>query len=147
MTGEEKECPRDEAPGTMIDLSFKLDPSEPRRGRPVREAARDLPLGRLPRITKLMALAIKFEGLIREGHIRDYAELARLGAVTRPRITQIMNLLHLAPDIQEEILGLPRTVRGKDRASERVVRPITGEVHWGRQREMWAGIRGDAGLA
>ena len=61
----------------------------------------------IPRIARLMALAIRFEGLLREETIRDYAELARLGRVTRARMTQIMKLLDLAPDIQEQILFLP----------------------------------------
>lgn len=56
---------------------------------------------RSPRLARLMALAIKFDGLVRQGVVRDYADLARLGYVSRARITQIMNLLHLAPDIQE----------------------------------------------
>ena len=60
---------------------------------------------RIPRLARLLALAIRLEGLIREEATRDYAELARLGRVTRARMTQIMNLLHLAPDIQEAILG------------------------------------------
>lgn len=46
-----------------------------------------------------MALAIRFEGLVREETVRDYAELARRGHVTRGRMTQIMKLLDLAPDI------------------------------------------------
>jgi hypothetical protein len=61
---------------------------------------------RIPRIARLMALAIKFQDMINRGEVRDYADLARLGYVTRARITQIMNLLLLAPDIQEEIMGL-----------------------------------------
>ena len=60
----------------------------------------------IPRIARLMALAIRFDGLVREETIRDYAELARLGRVTRARMTQIMKLLDLAPDIQEQILFL-----------------------------------------
>ena len=44
------------------------------------------PCGRLPRITRLMALAIHFDGLIRSGAVANYAELARLGNVTRARI-------------------------------------------------------------
>ena len=63
--------------------------------------------GPIPRIARLMALAIRFEGLLREGTIRDHAELARLGRVTRARMAQIMRLLNLAPDIQEQILFLP----------------------------------------
>ena len=61
----------------------------------------------IPRIARLMALAIRFEGLLRDGTIRDYAELARLGRVTRARMTQIMKLFDLAPDIQEQLLFLP----------------------------------------
>ena len=52
---------------------------------------------RMPRITRLMALAIKFQTMVERGEVRDYADLARLGYVTRARITQIMNLLNLAP--------------------------------------------------
>jgi hypothetical protein len=60
----------------------------------------------IPRIARLMALAIRFDGLLRQETVRDYAELARLGKVTRARMTQIMKLLDLAPDIQEQILFL-----------------------------------------
>jgi hypothetical protein len=52
-------------------------------------------------------------------------------------MTQIMNLLHLAPDIQEELLFLPRVTTGKDPITERDLRPIVAEVDWGAQREMW----------
>ena len=60
---------------------------------------------RIPRITRLMALAIKFQGMVDQGEVRDYADLARLGYVTRARLTQIMNLLNLAPDLQEQTLS------------------------------------------
>jgi hypothetical protein len=58
--------------------------------------------------------------------------------VTRARITQVMNLLNLAPDIQQTLLFLPRTVKGRDPIREKDVRPITTVPHWHRQREMWA---------
>lgn len=60
----------------------------------------------VPRISRLMALVIHFDGLIREGLVRDYADLSRLGGVSRARITQIMNLLNLPPWKQEELLFL-----------------------------------------
>jgi len=63
-------------------------------------------LERIPRISRYMALAIHFEDLIRQGVVTDYADLARLGHVTRARVTQIMNLRLLAPEIQEELLFL-----------------------------------------
>jgi len=98
---------------------------------------RDIEPGNVPRITRLMALAIKFDCLVRRGEVRDYADLARLGYVSRARITQIMNLLNLAPDNQEEILFLPRTVKGRDSISERDVLPIAAVPHWNRQRKIW----------
>lgn len=97
-----------------------------------------LPAGSVPRIARLMALAIRFDGLIHEGRIRDQAELAQVGHVTRARITQIMNLLNLAPDIQQAILFLPRTERGRDPVMERQVRSIAAEFDWAAQRRMWA---------
>ncbi len=57
--------------------------------------------------------------------------------VTQPRMTQIMNLLHLAPDIQEELLFLPRVTDGRDPIHEKMLRPITKMVSWSEQRRMW----------
>ena len=96
--------------------------------------------GNIPRVSKLMALAIRMEKLVNLGEVRDYADIARLGQVSRARITQIMNLLLLAPDIQEEILFLPRTVKGCDQIRERDLRPIASIPHWHRQRKMWASL-------
>ena len=89
--------------------------------------------GSIPRLARLLALAIRLEGLIREEAIRDYAELARLGRVTRARMTQIMKLLHLAPDIQEAILFLP-SAQG---LNERNLRPIAAQIDWEEQRRMF----------
>jgi hypothetical protein len=84
-----------------------------------------------------MALAIRFEGLIRAGLVSDYAELARLGHVTRARITQIMNLLQLAPDIQEQLLFLPPTEHGRDPIILRELQPIASTVAWKKQWCLW----------
>lgn len=93
--------------------------------------------GHVPRVSRLMALAIRFEGLIRDGKVADQAELARLGHVTRARITQIMNLLQLAPDIQESLLFLPRITEGHDPLRERQLRPLAAVPDWRKQRQMW----------
>ncbi|MEM7621892.1 MAG: hypothetical protein AAF235_01665 [Planctomycetota bacterium] len=95
---------------------------------------------RLPRVTRLMALAIRLDGLIQSGAVTDQAELARAGRVTRARVTQIMNLLHLAPDIQETLLDLPRVKHGRDPITERELRRIAAEIHWGRQRPLWRAL-------
>ena len=90
----------------------------------------------IPRIARLMALAIRLEGLLRDEKSLDYAELARLGRVTRARMTQIMKLLHLAPDIQEQVLFLP-LIKG---LNERNLRPITSRIDWDEQRRMFQKI-------
>ena len=99
------------------------------------------PTGRIPKISRLMALAIKFDGMLARGAVKDYAELARLGHVTRARVTQIINLLNLAPDIQQEILFLPEVERGRDPLKERQVRPVAAEVEWREQRRRWARVK------
>ena len=103
----------------------------------------EIPAGRVPRISRLMALAIHMQRLIDEGVVRDYAELARLGHVSRARVTQIMNLNLLAPDIQEEILFLPRTARGRDPVREHAVRAIAARTDWGKQRKLWRELLSD----
>ena len=120
--------------GSLV-LEYSLTPK--RRGRKPGNQPVMVNTGKLPRVTRLMALAIKFDGLIRDGVVSDYADLARLGFVTRARMTQIMNLLNLAPNIQEEILFLPKTMAGRDPLSERNIRRVTAIVHWNRQRKLW----------
>jgi hypothetical protein len=100
-----------------------------------------LPPGRVPRVARLMALAIRFDGLLRSGTVRDYAELARLGHVTQARVSQVMSLLNLAPDIQEAILFLPRTQRGRDAVRFYEVYPLTLLWDWRKQREGWQQLR------
>ncbi len=118
-------------------IHFSMANKGRRQIRPVPEPVYDTLEGRVPRVSRLMALAIKFDRLIAEGAVRDQAELAELGYVTRARVTQIMNLLYLAPDIQEAILFLPRTERGRDPIRERMIRPIAAELDWRLQRRLW----------
>ena len=98
------------------------------------------PVGRVPRISRLMALALRLERLIESGEVKDQAEIARLGHVTRARVTQIMNLLYLAPDIQEAILFLPLTTKGRDPIREKHVRPIAADLNWKAQLAMWVAL-------
>jgi len=88
-----------------------------------------------------MALALHFENLIEGGHITDYADLARLGGVTRARMTQIMSLLNLAPDIIEDILYLPRTTHNRDAVSTKAALPIAQITEWKDQRAAWREVR------
>ena len=99
------------------------------------------PAGRTPRVSKLMALAIRFDQLLCDGTVADQSELARLAHITQPRMTQIMNLLHLAPDIQEEILHIPLVAEGRDPVTERDLRPISRLMDWQTQRKAWAQVK------
>jgi hypothetical protein len=73
--------------------------------------------------------------------MRPTANLARLGHVTRARVTQVMNRLNLAPDIQEAILILPSTQAGRDAVSERPIRCIVAILRWEQQRQTWRRMR------
>lgn len=130
----------------MITIKQKVHFSRGKAGRrriaTKPQASETVPIGSVPRISKLMALAIRFDGLIRAGKVGDQSELSRLTHITQPRMTQIMNLLHLAPDIQEELLFLPAIARGRAPLHEKILRPITTEIVWGRQRELWARLVG-----
>lgn len=93
--------------------------------------------GRVPRVARLMALAIRCDELIRLGEIENYVQLATLGHVTRARVSQIMNLLHLAPDLQEAVLSLPRTHQGRDPIALHHLLPIAAIADWRKQRRQW----------
>jgi hypothetical protein len=115
-----------------VHFRFRRRQRELRRG-PSQPAK--LP-GRIPRLARLMALAIHLEELLRAG-VSTQAELARLGHVTRARLTQITSLRQLASDIQEEILFLPPTQQGRDLLTERHVRPLLRTLLWREQRRQW----------
>jgi hypothetical protein len=101
--------------------------------------------GKLPRVTRLMALAIRFEQLLHSGTVWDYADLARLGCVSRARITQIMSLLHLAPDIQEELLLLPPTTDWRDGINEHNMRAVAASIEFSGQRDRFESLRQKTG--
>jgi hypothetical protein len=97
--------------------------------------------GRLPRVTQVMALAIHFQDMIRRAEARDYADLARLGCLTRERMSQIMELIWLAPDIQREILGFPASGTARFPITEVAVRQIASALSWREQREAWGELQ------
>jgi hypothetical protein len=131
------------APETEADVEILLPLARrawAKGGRPAARAdsrAKSTAGPSIPRITRLMALAIKFQDMVDQGEVADYAEIARLGYVTRARLTQIMNLILLAPDIQEAILFHTEIPPGLNRG-ERAWRALTAEPDWKRQRELAA---------
>jgi len=119
-----------------IDIEITLPPRKPAKPTPWPAVPR------VPRVARLMALAIKFQAMVDAGQMQDYADIARLGYVTRARLTQIMNLILLAPDIQEDLLSMHVLVKAERPVAERQIRSITRMVLWERQRVAWARLRG-----
>jgi len=105
-----------------------------RRGR---EVDNTLASGRVSRLARLMALALRCDELVRSGQVKNFAELARLGHVSRARMSQIVSLLQLAPDLQEELLFRGRPERGRDSWHLRQLLPITAVLCWREQRRRW----------
>jgi hypothetical protein len=119
-----------------ITYSFDLGRQRNAHRSPSQRSDGEVAGGSISRIARLMALALRFDGLLRKKTIRDYAELASLGRVTRARMTQIMKLLNLAPDIQEQILFLPN-IPG---LNERNLRPLVSRIDWDEQRRLFRKI-------
>jgi hypothetical protein len=111
--------------------------------RPASDSTEHVPsrrIGRLPRITQVLALAIHLENMIKRGEAKDYADLARLSCLCRERISQIVRLNYLAPDIQVELLYLPPT-GGRFPISETAVRKIANLLSWADQRREWKALK------
>ena len=113
---------------TVLRVDFA--PTTPQR----RDVA---PTGRVPRVVRLLALAHKVDRMVRNGELKDLADAARRLDLTRARLSQITNLLLLAPEIQEAILDLPLVTDGRDLVTERQLRPIAAEPDWSKQIAAW----------
>ena len=98
------------------------------------------PVGRIPRISRLMALAIRLETLVREGAVGNHGDLAEAGQISRARMSQLLRLLELAPAIQEQLLFLPKIIWGRDPIHEHALRKITRIVDWESQMEAFRGL-------
>jgi hypothetical protein len=105
-----------------------------------RGGAAPLP-GRVPRLARLLALALRLEQLLHHGTVHSSAELARLGRVSSARISQIMNLRWLAPDIQEALLFLPPVPRGRARLTLAHLQRVAAALDWPTQRQRWQALR------
>ena len=107
------------------------------KGKRKSDREKEQPEGRVPRISKLMALAIRYEQMLNDGVVQSQTELAELLHVSQPRMTQIMNLLHLAPEIQEEILFFSEVTAGAVRSTERDLREVVAHCNWNDQMQDW----------
>lgn len=89
----------------------------------------------------MLALAHALQRRVDAGEFADYADMARALGFTRARITQLMDLLLLAPDIQHEILHL-EVAPGAQPISERALREgVLRSLDWSEQRRAWEKLR------
>lgn len=83
---------------------------------------------RTPRVVELLRKAIEWQALLESGEVSNQAAIARREDITRARVTQVMGMLRLAPEIQQHVLSLPDMVR-RPAISERALRPIAQLDH------------------
>ena len=119
-----------------LELKFQL-----RRPMAVERTAPRASHGRLPQVTRILALAIYFDEMIRRGDARDYADIGRLSCLCRERVSQVMRLLYLAPEIQMELLYLPAASAARYPISETAVRKIANLLSWEDQHREWARLK------
>jgi hypothetical protein len=85
-----------------------------------------------------LALAHHLREAIESGRLPDAASAARALGFTRARITQILDLTLLAPDIQEAVLHLEAVNGAEPTVNERVLRGVVQAASWREQRERFA---------
>src|ERR1035441_7844411 len=119
------------AEGRVIDGKLHRE----RRGRRRRFTASvpEAPASRPARVAVTLAMAHKIRQGILDGEIQDQADAARKLGLTRARLSQILDLTNLAPDLQEEILFL-EAIDGREPMSERVLRGVLLFTAWAEQR-------------
>ena len=100
--------------------------------------------GRTPRVARLLAFAHEIDRRVYAGELSDLAHAARAFGLTRARVTQVVNLLLVAPEIQASILEMLLAANGRDAVTERMLRPLLAEPVWQRQIAMWNEIKGRA---
>ena len=102
--------------------------------------------GRVPRVARWLALAIRLEARLSAGTLADAATVARDSHVTRARVSQVLNLAFLAPDIQEAVLNLPRVAAGRDPVTLGDLQPVALTLDWAEQRALWGKLRKSKGF-
>ena len=122
----------------LLTLRARLEPTRATLVAPGAQQ-RD-PIRRPARVAQMLALAHRIEREIASGVVADRGEAAARLGLTAPRVSQLCDLLVLAPDIQEQILFL-ESVDGVEPLTERALRPLTKEPRWDVQRGFFARCR------
>lgn len=98
------------------------------------------PVRRPAKVARMLALAHHLQRAIDQGLVADRAEVARKLGLTRARVTQLLDLLLLAPDLQSEVLEMTAE-DAVEPTTERRLAGIARTVHWVQQRSNWLQVR------
>ncbi|HKZ18949.1 MAG TPA: hypothetical protein VJQ57_02450 [Acidimicrobiia bacterium] len=99
-------------PDGSVTVTYKLEITRGRKGQkrlaePPPPAERPpIDPATVPRITRMLVLGYHFERLVREGKVKNYAEIARMTGLSRARVTQVVNMILLDAGEQERLLHL-----------------------------------------
>ncbi len=96
---------------------------------------RHMKSSRLPRLTRLMALAIKYEAILDRGDVNGHQELADMAGVDRSYLSRILRLRLLSPYIQEWLTNLPENERGGNPLPWCELRKIASISSWETQAD------------
>ena len=110
--------------GRCVELT-NTPPTPPEPRAPVRRPAK---------VARALALAHHLQRLVDQGLVADRAALARKLGLTRARVTQLLDLLLLAPDIQESVLFM--ACEDHEPATERSIRSVASRIDWSKQRKL-----------
>jgi hypothetical protein len=106
------------------------------------QAAKRAPTRRYPaRIARQLALAHALRCRLEPGELADFADMARQLGFTRARVTQLMDLLLLAPEVQEEVLFLELPPDAQPRIERGLREAVLGTIDWQEQRRRWEGLK------
>ncbi|MBU9888649.1 MAG: recombinase family protein [Candidatus Omnitrophica bacterium] len=98
-------------------------------------ATTEAAFNQFPPVRRQLLLAHQIRQLMSKGQVRDLHQVAKWAHIHRSRLYQIMNLLYLAPQIQEDIIfrDYPKLAK----TTERHLRHITEEIDWQKQIALW----------
>jgi hypothetical protein len=117
-----------------VDRVVSALPEPPGRPKPPKEP-------KTPRVVELLRKALEWQVLIESGEVRNRAAIARREGITRARVTQVMAMLRLAPEIREHILATPQ-MPCRPTIAERGLRPIAQLEDIADQRTLFRELAG-----
>jgi hypothetical protein len=98
------------------------------------------PPARPLRAARMLAVAHALAGLLAKTGGPPRGELAKALDMSEARLSQLLDLVLLAPDLQEELLFL-EVAPGRDPIPERALRHVVRALDWKEQRRRFAHLR------